>query len=55
MGKKIISLLLTAALLVTTMGLAAAAVPETVQDKLALLEEDGEEIPAPTPLSEGSS
>ena len=40
MGKKIISLLLTAALLVTTMGLAAAAVPETVQDKLALLEED---------------
>ena len=40
MGKKIISLLLTAALLVTTMGMAAAATPETVQAKLALIEED---------------
>lgn len=40
MGKKIISLLLTAALLVTTMGLASAAVPDTVQGKLALLETD---------------
>lgn len=40
MGKKIISLILTAALLLTTMGMAAAAVPETVQAKLALMEED---------------
>lgn len=40
MGKKIISLLLTAALMVTTMGMAAAAVPQTVQGKLALIEED---------------
>ena len=40
MGKKIISLLLTAALIITTMGMAAAAVPETVQGKLALMEED---------------
>ena len=40
MGKKIISLLLTVMLLVTTMGIAAAAVPGTVQAKLALMEED---------------
>jgi hypothetical protein len=40
MGKKIISMLLTVALLVTTMGMAAAATPETVQAKLALIETD---------------
>ena len=40
MGKKIISLLLAAALMVTTMGMAAAAVPDTVQGKLAMLEVD---------------
>ena len=40
MGKKIISMLLTVALLVSTMGMAAAATPETVQAKLALIETD---------------
>ena len=40
MGKKIISMLLTVVLLATTMGMAAAATPETVQAKLALIETD---------------
>lgn len=40
MLRKFISVLLCAVLLVTTAGLAAAAVPETVQDKLKLIEQD---------------
>lgn len=40
MLRKFISVLLCAVLLVTSVGIAAAAVPETVQDKLQLIEQD---------------
>lgn len=40
LAKKIVSVLLTAILLITTMGVAAAEVPETVEGKLTAVEKD---------------